>query len=242
MQPAELHDRVRDGFNSGDLDGLVGLYEPDAVLMAEDGPPAVGLDAIRDAFAAALSFGGTMTLETRYAVECGDVAMLSNQYTFAVPGYEVTWISSEVARRQPDGSWRYVIDNPYAAGDSLASVRAGQPEDVLGDVGEDQLLADRGDALQAGLAEVALDVVLGGVAEPAVGLHGPVGGEEAGLGGEVLGDVGLLAARLARRRSASAASRIISSAARSLAWASASGKAMPWFLPIGRSNTTRSLA
>ena len=39
-----------------------------------------------------------------------------------------------------------------------------------------------------------------------------------------------------------AASRTIRSAARSLAWASASGKAMPWFLPIGRSNTTRSLA
>ena len=50
---------------------------------------------------------------------------------------------------------------------------------------------------QAGLAEVALDVVLGGVAEAAVGLHGAVGGEEPGLGGEVLGDVGLLAARLA---------------------------------------------
>ena len=39
-----------------------------------------------------------------------------------------------------------------------------------------------------------------------------------------------------------AASRIMRSAARSLAWASASGKAMPWFLPIGRPNTTRSLA
>ena len=40
----------------------------------------------------------------------------------------------------------------------------------------------------------------------------------------------------------SAASRIMRSAARSLAWASASGKAMPWFWPMGRSNTTRSLA
>ena len=119
---------------------------------------------------------------------------------------------------------------------------AGQAEDVLGDVGQDHLLADRGDAQQAGLAEVALDVVLGGVAEAAVGLHGAVGGEEPGLGGEVLGDVGLLAARQAgvdQRRPPRAPS---ASAARSLAWASASGKAMPWFLPIGRPNTTRSLA
>jgi hypothetical protein len=35
------------------------------------------------------------------------------------------------------------------------------------------------------------------------------------------------------------ASRTTSSAARSRMWASASGKAMPWFLPMGRPNTTR---
>ena len=69
----------------------------------------------RRVFAATLSFGGTIELETRCAVECGDLAMLSNQYTFTMPGYAATWISAEVARRQPDGSWRYVIDNPYAA-------------------------------------------------------------------------------------------------------------------------------
>src|SRR5581483_4922407 len=74
------------------------------------------------------------------------------------------------------------------------SVRAGESEDVLGDVGEDEFLADRGDAGEAGLAEVALDVVLGGVAEAAVRLDRPVGGEEARFGGEVLGQVGLFAA------------------------------------------------
>src|SRR5581483_6207376 len=44
------------------------------------------------------------------------------------------------------------------------------------------------------------------------------------------------------RSSSQAALRIMSSAARRRAWASASGKAMPWFFPIGRSKTTRSLA
>src|SRR5438876_2427776 len=73
-----------------------------------------------------------------------------------------------------------------------ALVRPGQAEDVLGEVVEDHLLRDRGDAHQPGLAPVALDVVLAGVAEPAVGLHGRVGGGEAGLGGKELGQVGLL--------------------------------------------------
>ena len=56
------------------------------------------------------------TLETRYAVERGELALMSNQYTFSMPGYSASWISAEVARRQPDGSWKYVVDNPYAAG------------------------------------------------------------------------------------------------------------------------------
>ena len=115
MSPAELHDRVRDGLNSGDLEGLVGLYEPDAVLMTEEGPPMVGTAAIREGYATVLSFGGSITLATRHAVECGELALLSNEYTFTAPGYEASWTTSEVARRQPDGSWRYVIDNPYAA-------------------------------------------------------------------------------------------------------------------------------
>jgi ketosteroid isomerase-like protein len=114
-QPSHLHDRVRDGVNAGDVDSLVALYERDAVLMAEDGSRVVGIEAIRSAYELTLSFGGTLTLTTRYVVETGDVALLSNQYTFSLPGYTATWITSEVARRQPDGTWKYVIDNPYAA-------------------------------------------------------------------------------------------------------------------------------
>ena len=36
MHPAELH-KVRDGINAGDVDALVDLYEPGAVLMADGG-------------------------------------------------------------------------------------------------------------------------------------------------------------------------------------------------------------
>ena len=35
--------------------------------------------------------------------------------TFSMPGYSASWITAEVARRQPDGSWKFVLDNPYAA-------------------------------------------------------------------------------------------------------------------------------
>jgi uncharacterized protein (TIGR02246 family) len=115
MGVADLHRVVEEAFNAGDVDRLVGLYEPDATLVGEDGVAALGLDAIREAWAASISFGGKITLTTRHALEQGDLALLSNQWTFEMPGLVVSSITAEVARRQPDGSWRYVIDNPYAA-------------------------------------------------------------------------------------------------------------------------------
>ena len=115
MNAAELHQKVHDGISASDVDALVALYEPDAVLIAEDGSQAVGLDAIRSAFEATVPFGGTLTLHTRYVVECGELALLSNEYAFSMLGYDATWITAELARRQPDGAWKYVIDNPYAA-------------------------------------------------------------------------------------------------------------------------------
>jgi len=50
---------------------------------------------------------------TRYAVEVEDTALLSNTWIFEGPGMTFSASTAEVARRQPDGSWRYVIDNPF---------------------------------------------------------------------------------------------------------------------------------
>src|SRR5690606_9135570 len=75
------------------------------------------------------------------------------------------------------------------------SVTPGQPEHVLGRVVEHHLLADPRDPHEPRLAEVPLDVELLAVAEPAVGLQRGVGGEEAGLGAQVLRGVRLPPAR-----------------------------------------------
>src|SRR5580693_8670353 len=71
-------------------------------------------------------------------------------------------------------------------------VRARQSENLLGEVGEDELVGDRRDALHARLAPVALDVVLAGVAVAAVELHGAVGRLEGPGGRQQLRLVGLL--------------------------------------------------
>src|SRR5438105_9411733 len=73
-----------------------------------------------------------------------------------------------------------------------------QPQHPLGDVAEHQLRADRGDAGDLDLAEIAFDVVFAGVAHAAMRHDCGLARAEAGLRGAVFGSVrigaGLLAA------------------------------------------------
>lgn len=114
MKPADLHNHVERAFNEANVDALVSLYEADAQMMTDDGSVVTGLEAIRAVWAGFAELGGRIALATRYAVEQGDIALLSNAWTFEMDGAPVaSSVTAEVARRQPDGSWRYIIDNPY---------------------------------------------------------------------------------------------------------------------------------
>jgi uncharacterized protein (TIGR02246 family) len=120
MQPGDLHRLVQDAFNAGDVDGLVGLYEPDALMATPEGTFVQGRDAIRRQWADFVSLGGTITMVTRHAAEMGDIALLRNDWHFVAEGMDFSSRTAEVARRQDDGSWRYIIDHPYGGADAPA--------------------------------------------------------------------------------------------------------------------------
>ena len=122
----DIHPSVEKGVNDRDLDGLMALYAPDAVMVLPDGSTVTGTEAIRGQWAELLAMEGRMTLRSRYAIESGDLAILSNEWTFTAGDQTVGATTAEVARRQADGGWLYVIDHPYAGLESeeLAALAA----------------------------------------------------------------------------------------------------------------------
>jgi uncharacterized protein (TIGR02246 family) len=118
MQPGELHRLVQDAFNGGDVDALVNLYETDALMATPEGEFVKGHGAIRQQWAGFVSLGGTITMETRHVAEIGDIALLRNDWHFVAEGMDFSSRTAEVARRQDDGSWRYIIDHPYGGADA----------------------------------------------------------------------------------------------------------------------------
>jgi ketosteroid isomerase-like protein len=94
------------------------LYDPDAVLIPQPGSVAHGTDEVREALQRYLALQGRITLDTKLVVEVGDLAYLSNTWSLNGAGPDgqpltLGATTAEVARRQADGTWRYVIDNAW---------------------------------------------------------------------------------------------------------------------------------
>ncbi|WP_375486571.1 YybH family protein [uncultured Jatrophihabitans sp.] len=109
-------------FNAGDLAALMSTYEPDAVIVPGPGAePLHGHAAIEAALSWFLGLGGTLRFEPRYWLEQGDLVLSS--IAFVMDGgtdadgrpVDLRGVTAEVLRRQPDGSWKYVIDHPFGA-------------------------------------------------------------------------------------------------------------------------------
>ena len=108
--PQEIHFLFERAFNIG-CRSDTGLYEPGAVLVA-GGKPVTGHDRIREALNIFLSGGARMKLDTRAVIESGEgLAVLHGAWSLG-PSTATQGLSTEVVRRQPDGSWMFVIDNP----------------------------------------------------------------------------------------------------------------------------------
>lgn len=117
--PEQINERFRDGFNARSLDALLSLYESDAVLVPRAGePPIQGRDRIAQSLQGLLALGGTISFTRRHTLNAGDVALLGIDWTItgaSVNGerIDLSGHTAEVVRRQPDGTWKYVIDHPF---------------------------------------------------------------------------------------------------------------------------------
>jgi ketosteroid isomerase-like protein len=105
-RPEDLSRLVVARLNAGDVDGLVDLYEPDAVLARPDGGVATGADEIRRFYERLVAGRPTFEPGTQLrTLLWGDLALTSSRLANGT-------ITVEVARRQPDGTWRWVLDKP----------------------------------------------------------------------------------------------------------------------------------
>jgi uncharacterized protein (TIGR02246 family) len=118
--PEEVQRLWAGAFSAHDLKALLALYEPDATLIPQPGQVVTGTEAIREGLSGFLALKPKFDLEFKKAFQAGDIALLFSDWTLSGTdpegnAIEMAGRTSDVARRQPDGSWLVVIDDPYGS-------------------------------------------------------------------------------------------------------------------------------
>ncbi|GAA2698865.1 YybH family protein [Actinoplanes palleronii] len=107
LQPEDLTRLFVERANAKDAEGLAWLYEEDAVMAYPPGSQTVGRAAIQKFWAEVLPrmprFEPESPLPTLIS---GDLALTST------PPKDGAGARAQVVRRQPDGSWLRVLDQP----------------------------------------------------------------------------------------------------------------------------------
>jgi uncharacterized protein (TIGR02246 family) len=116
--PEQVLEMVVEGINTGNYEMLMALYEPGAAFATQPGRLAHGLGGICAALDGFVAMNGKLDLEVSRVLEVGDLALVVGEWAFTGTGahgepVKLAAKNADVLRRQADGCWRFVIDNPW---------------------------------------------------------------------------------------------------------------------------------
>ena len=118
MTPEEVLSLVAEGINTGDLESLMTLYEADACFASQPGQLAKSPESVRQSLRSFIDLKGKLDLKVKRVIQASDLALVITEWSFSGTGPDgnsvnMAAISADVLRHQTDGTWRFVIDNPW---------------------------------------------------------------------------------------------------------------------------------
>jgi len=123
QKPEECDLLLLKALEQGDLDAAVAMYESNATFVVSTGQMVTGQAAIREVMQSFIAAKATFNVETVTAVPSSDgsVAVTRVKGSSTSPGPDGQPVTTplhsvEVVRKQPDGTWLFIIDDPSGEG------------------------------------------------------------------------------------------------------------------------------
>jgi ketosteroid isomerase-like protein len=99
----------------GDLESLLDIYDPEAVFLNRAGEVKKGKEGLRGEIAPLAAAKAAFHFKIKQVVQSGDIALMHTEWTVSSPQAMFVY-AIEVARRRPDGTWRWLIGDPFTVG------------------------------------------------------------------------------------------------------------------------------
>ena len=121
--PEEICSLFHQYMAQGDIEGLLSLYDPEAVMLDKSGEVRKGEEGLRQNLAPLADVKARFDFTIKRVIQTGDIALMHTRWNVSGPE-TMTVYAIEVARRQPDGTWRWLIGDPFTVGKTIAAETA----------------------------------------------------------------------------------------------------------------------
>jgi uncharacterized protein (TIGR02246 family) len=117
-KPEDFHPIWAEAFNSGNKEAVLAFFEEDATMVAQPGQVVKGKGIISQVLDGFLALEAKMEVKPKVVVQNDEIAIMISDWRLKGSDPEgnpidMTGQTTDVLRRQSDGRWLLVIDNPY---------------------------------------------------------------------------------------------------------------------------------
>jgi uncharacterized protein (TIGR02246 family) len=120
----EVHARLAEAFNTGDVKTVLSMYDDTAIIVPEPGKPVTGKAKLEEAVRGILNLQGKgkMEIRTVYCLQTGDVAVGRSEWTIKDNGKTIISARGiELMKQKSDGTWTIAIDHAFGAESNLVA-------------------------------------------------------------------------------------------------------------------------
>lgn len=113
--PEEICRLFQQHMATGDLEAVLTLYDPDAAFVNRAGEVIKGQEGLRRELSPLAALKACFEFTIKQVVQTDNITLMHPQWTVSGP-QPLEVYAIEVARRQQDGTWRWLIGDPFTVG------------------------------------------------------------------------------------------------------------------------------